>query len=263
METIRHFKKDMQSYKNYIMYSGKSGLKAEIANSHLSWLWWVLDPLLFMLVYSFIALIVFKKSEPYFPAFVFIGLSIWTFFERTVKGSVKIVRSNKDIVSKVYLPKYILILVRMIMNGFKMLISFSLVLVVMVLYRVPVTWNVLYMFLILLMVFFVTFGISAFMLHFGVFVEDLFNVMNVILKLIFYMSGIFYSITNNVPQPYLSILLKLNPIALAISDMRNVLLYSQGPDLIALLVWLFGGIVLSYLGIYVIYKYENSYVKVI
>lgn len=263
METIRHFKKDMQSYKNYIIYSGKSGLKAEIANSHLSWLWWILDPLLFMLVYAFIALVVFKKSEPYFPAFVFIGLSIWTFFERTVKGSVKIVRSNKDIVSKVYLPKYVLILVRMIMNGFKMLISFSLVVVAMLIYRVPVTGNVLYLFLIFLTVFFVTFGISTFMLHFGVFVEDLFNVMNVVLKLIFYMSGIFYSITNNVPEPYLSILLKLNPIALAISDMRNVLLYSKGPDLVALLVWLVVGIVLSYLGVYVIYKYENSYVKVI
>lgn len=226
-------------------------------------MWWILDPLLFMLVYSFIAIIVFKKSEPYFPAFVFIGLSIWTFFERTVKGSVKIVRSNKDIVSKVYLPKYVLILVRMFMNGFKMLVSFSLVILVMLIYRVPVTWNILYLFPILLMVFFVTFGISAFMLHFGVFVEDLFNVMNVVLKLIFYMSGIFYSITKNIKEPYLSILLKLNPVALAIDDMRSVMLYSSGPHLAALLIWLAVGIVLSFFGVYVIYKYENSYVKVI
>lgn len=263
MGTLHRFIKDLKSYKNYIMYSGKSGLKSEIANSHLSWLWWILDPLLFMLVYSFIALVVFKKSEPYFPAFVFIGLSLWTFFERTVKGSVKIVRSNKDIVTKVYLPKYVLIFVRMITNGFKMLVSFSLVIVVMLLYRVPVTWNACYLLLIMLMVFFVTFGISTFMLHFGVFVDDLFNVMNIVLKLIFYMSGIFYSIANNVPEPYLTILLKLNPMALAISDTRNVLLYSQGPDLIPLLAWFVGGIVLSYVGITVIYKYENSYVKVI
>lgn len=263
MQTIKQFQKDMKSYRNYIMYSGKSALKAEIANSHLSWMWWILDPLLFMLVYSFIALVVFKKSEPYFPAFVFIGLSIWTFFERTVKGSVKIVRSNKEIVSKVYLPKYVLILVRMIMNGFKMLVSFSLVIVVMLIYRVPVTWNILYVVPIMLMVFFVTFGISAFMLHFGVFVEDLFNVMNVVLKLVFYMSGIFYSITRNIPEPYLSILLKLNPIALAIDDLRSVMLYAGGPHLLAELIWLGAGILLSYFGIYVIYKYENSYVKVI
>lgn len=263
MQTIRQFIKDMKSYRNYILYSGKSGLKAEIANSHLSWMWWILDPLLFMMVYAFISLVVFKKSEPYFPAFVFIGLSIWTFFERTVKGSVRIVRSNKDIVSKVYLPKYVLIFVRMIMNGFKMLVSFSLVIVVMLIYRVPVTWNILYLFLILLMVFFVTFGISAFMLHFGVFVEDLYNVMNVVLKLIFYMSGIFYSITKNIKEPYLSILLKLNPMALAIDDTRSVMLYSSGPHLAVLLIWLAVGIALSFFGVYVIYKYENSYVKVI
>lgn len=255
--------RDVKSYKNYIIYSGKSGLKAEIANSHLSWLWWILDPLLFMMVYSFISLVVFRKSEPYFPAFVFIGLSLWTFFERTVKGSVKIIRSNKDIVSKVYLPKYILIMVRLIMNGFKMLISFSLVIVVMALYRVPLTWNALYFFLIMAMVLFVTFGFSTFMLHFGVFVEDLYNVMNVVLKLLFYMSGIFYSITNRVPEPYLTIMLKLNPMSLAINDMRSVLLYSEGPHVGALLVWLCIGIFLSFYGIYTIYKYENSYVKVI
>ncbi len=263
MRTIRQFQKDLKNYRNYIIYSGKSGLKAEIANSHLSWMWWILDPLLFMLVYSFIALVVFKKSEPYFPAFVFIGLSIWTFFERTVKGSVKIVRSNKDIVSKVYLPKYVLILVRMIMNGFKMLVSFSLVIVVMFIYRVPVTWNILYIVLCFLTIFFVTFGVSAFMLHFGVFVEDLFNVMNVALKLVFYMSGIFYSITRNIPEPYLSILLKLNPVALVIDDLRSVMLYSTGPHWVVELVWLAAGILLSYFGVYVIYKYENSYVKVI
>lgn len=263
METIKRFRKDIKSYKNYIIYSGKSELKAEIANSHLSWMWWILDPLLFMLVYSFISLIVFRKSEQYFPAFVFIGLSLWTFFERTVKGSVKIIRSNKDIVSKVYIPKYILIMVRVITNGFKMMISFSLVIIVMGIYRVPLTWNVLYFFLIMLMVLFVTFGMATFMLHFGVFVEDLFNVMNVVLKLMFYLSGIFYSITNRVPEPYLTILLKLNPMSLAINDMRSVLLYSEGPHLLALLIWLAIGIFLSVFGVYTIYKYENSYVKVI
>ena len=40
----------------------------------------------------------------------------------------------------------------------------------------------------------VTFGISTILLHFGIFVEDLFNVTNIVLKLLFYLSGVFYSI---------------------------------------------------------------------
>lgn len=259
---MKRFINDIKKYYNYIAYSSKSELKSEIANSHLSWLWWILDPLLFMLVYSFISIIVFTKSEQFFPIFVFIGLNCWQFFERTVKQSVKLVSSNKQIVSKVYIPKYLLIFIKMGFNGFKMLVAFSLVILMMILYRVPISWKILNIIPIFFVLVMVTFGISTFMLHFGVFVEDLSNVINVGLKLVFYMSGVFYSISNRVPDPYGSILLRLNPVALVMDSLRRCMIYNSLPHWDALLVWFLIGTVLSVLGIKTIYKYENSYVKV-
>lgn len=259
---MRRFVEDIKKYKNYIVYSSKSQLKSEIANSHLSWLWWILDPLLFMLVYSFIALVVFGKGEKYFPIFVFIGLNCWQFFEKSVKQSVKLVNANKQIVSKVYIPKYILILIKMGFNGFKMLVSFSLVVLLMIIWRVPVSLNILYIIPVFAVLIVVTFGFSTFMLHFGVFVEDLSNVITVVLKLVFYMTGIFYSITSRVPQPYSSLLLKINPVALIVEDLRRCMIYDSVPHRTALLVWFIAGSILSVLGIKIIYKYENSYVKV-
>lgn len=63
---MKRFINDMGKYWEYAKYSAKSSLKSEIANSHLSWLWWILDPLLFMLVYSFVAIIVFGKENSIF-----------------------------------------------------------------------------------------------------------------------------------------------------------------------------------------------------
>lgn len=257
------FIKKIQKFYKYALYSGKAELKAETANSHLSWLWWILDPLLFMLVYSFIALIVFGKGEKYFPIFVFIGLTCWQFFEKTVKQSVTLVSKNSQIVSKVYIPKYILIFVKMFNHGFKMLVSFSLVFVMMIIFHVPVTLNILMVIPLLVVLAFVTFGFSSILLHFGVFVEDLANVITVLLKLIFYMSGIFYSLAGRVSEPYSTILLKLNPIALIINSMRECMIYSSMPDMIWIGLWFVVGIILSCLGIKIIHKYENSYVKVI
>lgn len=139
----------------------------------------VLDPLLFMLVYTFIALIVFKKSVEYFPVFVFIGLTCWNFFNKCVLGSVKVVKNNRQIVTKVYIPKFLLVVQKMLVNGFKMVISFGLVIIMMVIYQVPVTWKILYFFPLMLVLVLLTFGISNIMLHFGVFVDDLQNVMTV------------------------------------------------------------------------------------
>ena len=102
----KRFFTDIRKYFHYSIVSARSQLKSEVANSYLNWLWWILDPLCFMLIYTFIFGYVFQAREPYFPVFIFIGLSMWDFFNRMVTGSIKIVKNNKAIVSKVYLPKY-------------------------------------------------------------------------------------------------------------------------------------------------------------
>ena len=259
---MKRFIVDLKKYYKYAKYSAKSDLKAEVASSYLNWLWWVLDPLLFMLVYTFIAIVVFRSGVQYFPVFVFIGLTLWNFFNKTVIGSVKIIRNNSAIVTKVYIPKFVLILQKMMVNGFKMLVSFALVIIMMGIYRIPVTWNILYMIPILLVLGILTFGICCFMLHFGVFVDDLYNVMNVVLRLVFYMSGIFYSIGDRVPEPFRSILLKCNPVSMLMESSRRCMIYSGAPYRKLIVVWGVIGVLLCTLGIKLIYKYENSYVKV-
>ena len=47
---FKRFRDDMKKYWKYAIYSSKAQLKAEVANSYLNWLWWVLDPLCFMLL---------------------------------------------------------------------------------------------------------------------------------------------------------------------------------------------------------------------
>lgn len=264
------FIKDFKRFFNYTVYSSKAELKSEVADSFLSWLWWFLDPLLYMLVYSFIAVVVFKSNVPYFPVFVFLGLNTWQFFSKTLKSSVKLVSGKKMIVTKVYVPKYMFIFEKIGVYGFKMVVANMLVVITMIGYHVPLTWRVLWIIPITVVLVVVTFGFSTIMMHFGVFVEDLLNVITVVLQLGFYLSGIFYSIESigkdivgRVPEPYGSLLVKLNPMALIITDLRRVLVYQQDPHWVMMLAWFFAGLILSFVGVKIIYKFENSYVKVI
>ena len=57
------FFRDIKKYYKYAIYSGRAGLKAEVANSRLSWLWWILDPLLFMIIYWFLSQILGKEQD--------------------------------------------------------------------------------------------------------------------------------------------------------------------------------------------------------
>ncbi len=263
---MKRFFKDLKKYNPYAVYAAKAELKSSVADSYLNWLWWILDPILFMLIYSFVVKLVFSSREPNFAVFVFIGLTAWDFFNRTITNSVKLVKANKSTVTKIYIPKYTLILIKMYVNFFKMLISFGLVIISMIISRVEIGFNLLYIPLILAVLFSVTFGFAMLFMHFGVFIEDLSNVVTVLLRLLFYMSGVFYSIVDRigkVSELVANLLNNVNPLALIISSLRDVMLYNRAPNIPMLLVWLVAGILVSALGVSVVYKYENSYTKVI
>ena len=261
---MRRFINDCKKYYRYAILAGKSELKSDVAQSYLSWLWWILDPLLFMLVYTFVALIVFGRAEQYFSAFIFIGYTSYKFFEKNLKTSVRLVAANKSIVTKVYIPKYILLFIKMYVNGFTSAVSFVLVLCTMAYYQVPLTWHIIEFIPLVVLLFLITFSFSIILMHVGVFVEDLSNVITVGLRLLFYMSGVFYSLRNRLDNEMLQmVLLKGNPMAFIIDQMRNVLLYGEGLEWTTYFVWVVIAIVLSLFGLHLVYKSENGYVKVI
>ena len=260
----RFFDNIKRNYK-YMNYSAVSELKTEVASSILGWVWWILEPLCFMLIYVFIAQVIFNSSEPFFEVFVFTALLVWNFFSKNLVTSVKLVKANSDIVTKVYIAKYILLLNKMIVNFFKLLISLGLVFVFMIIFSVPFHFSILYILIHLAVLFIVTFGCSVIMMHFGVFIEDLSNVTNIILKLVFYLSGIFFSIPHRIGASHPmwgEILLYLNPAAFLINESRNALIYNTPPTWLFTGVWLVVGLCLSAIGIALVHKYENTYVKV-
>ncbi len=259
---MKRFINDVVEHWDYIIYQTKAELKSEVVGSYLGWIWLFLEPLCFMLIYTFIGGVVFGSKTQYFPVFVFSGLSIWNFFNKTVSASVKLVSKNRDIVTKVYVPKFILLIVRIFVNLFKLFVTFGLLAIFMIIYQVPITLNIFWLIPILISLIIITFGVSSIFMHLGVFIDDLVNLTGIGLKFMFYLSGIFYQIENKVPKPYNFVLLFCNPIAFLITSFRNALIFSSTINFWLLIMWTAVGILLSVIGVRQIYKYENTYVKV-
>ena len=187
------FWQNIRRYFPYAVRSAKAELKSEVADSYLNWLWWIIEPFAFMLVYVFIFNYVFKNNTPYFASFVFIGQTLWGFFNRMVNGSCKLIMNNRGLVSKVYVPKYILLLSKSFVYLFKMAISLGLTFVIMAVQGVPLIWTFVFIIPIILTLYIVSFGISIILMHCGVFLNDLSNLVAIGMNLLFYLSGIFYN----------------------------------------------------------------------
>lgn len=263
MRTIKIFINNIKKYFEYTIYSAKAELKSEVANSYLNWTWWILEPICMMLIYIFVVEIVFKSKEPNFPVFVFIGITAWNYFNKMITSSVKLIKNKKSIVSKIYLPKYILVIEKSFVFGFKACISFVLILVLMIIFKINFTIYLLNFIIIFALLYILTFGLCCIIMHFGTYIEDLTNICNIALKFLFYFSGIFYNIVTKVPSPFNNIILNANPIAFVINEFRKVFMYAESPNIIMIAFWFIISIIISAIGIKLIHKYEKSYIKVI
>lgn len=253
---------DIKKYREYMLYSAKSRLKAEVANSYLNWIWWVLEPFFFMLIYTIIFGYIFESGEQYFPVYIFIGNTMWAFFSKTISASVTMIRANETIIAKVYIPKFILLIVEMLVNAFKMLVAFGLTAIMMIIFRVPISLHLLWVFPIMAVFLLVTFGFGTLLMHGGVYIDDLAHVITIFLNMMMYFTGIFFSIENRVPEPFCTALGVGNPVAFLLTSTRKAVMYSSAPDFPLLVMWFGIALTLSAIGVHVIYKNENNYVKI-
>ena len=254
---------DMKGYSRYAVWAARAELRAEVSNSYLDWLWWLIEPICMMMIYTLVFGIVFRVSEPHFPVFIFIGLTMWNFFSRCVTSSVNLVRGNRAIITKIYMPKFILLISRMLVCGFKMMISFGVVGIMMIAFRVHPTICIIYMIPILIILFLFTFGLCNIFMHYGVYVSDLSYIVGIVLTMLMYMTGVFYDVAKRIPAPFGELMQRYNPIAFLMSSMRGTLLYGQAPDWTMMVVWTLISLVLVVFGVFTIYRNENAYVKII
>ncbi len=260
---MKKFFTNLKKYYRYALRSAKAELKSEVADSYLNWLWWMIEPLCFMLIYTFVFGVIFKSKEEHFAVFVFTGLTAWEFFNRMVTGSVKLIINNRGLVTKVYIPKYILLLSKSFTYLFKLFISYILVIVLMLFMHVPFSWYMLYSIPILIVLYIVSFGIGLILMNYGVFLDDLANLTRIVLRMVFYLSGVFYNINDRLSGSLRFFLLRCNPIAFIMNEFRKVIMYQKLPSFEGLGFWLLIGIILCFIGVHIIHKNENSYAKVI
>lgn len=260
---IKKFVRDMVNYHEYMFFAARADLKAEVANSYLNRLWWILEPFCNMLVYVIVFGHVMGNSIENYATFVFSALLMWNFFHRVVEYSVKCVRNNRDIVTKIYVPKYVLLITNMILSFIKLLFSLLVLIVMLMIFKVQIGWGVLWIIPAYLVMLVVAFGVGMILLHYGVYVDDLGYAVGILLQMLMFLSGLFYDMNITLPNPLNGILVCINPVAMFIDTMRNALLNNMVRNVPLIVLWLILAILLSYMGIHIVNKSENGYVKVI
>ncbi len=168
------------------------------------------------------------ESKLDFALALFCGLTLFDFVAECIARAPILVLSNSNYVTKVVFPLEILGL--SVVGSALIQIAVNLVPLLAGLWWAhgTVPFTALFLPVILLPLICCCLGTVWFLASLGVFVRDISNVVPVLLNVLMFVSAIFYSL-NRVPSEFLPLLL-LNPLAVAVDQARNAVLWGVAPS---------------------------------
>jgi lipopolysaccharide transport system permease protein len=194
--------------------------------------WTLINPLLQLAVFAFVFQVVLPMNIPHYASFVFTGLLVWNWFQTSLFQATGVIIANRPLIRQPGFPMSILPVV-ITMTG---LIHFMLALPVLIGFLVIDGINlkpiVLWLPLLQILQFVFTVSLSYFLAALNVTFRDTQHTLGVVLQLFFYLTPIFYALTN-VPTGY-QILYYLNPMVHIVTAYRDILIQGTQPNWLAL-----------------------------
>ena len=252
--------KNILNYKYFLISNIKKDINEKYKGSILGILWTFINPLSLTLLYSFIFPYILKSKESNYVTFVLIGILSWNYFSRGILNSTKTIIVNRDLLKKVYFPKIILPLTTCITELINFLISASIIFLFIIFNNIGFSIHVLIFPIIIIIQFILILGISLITSSINVFFRDIENITDFILKLIYYITPVFYA-TDLIKGTKFEILFNINPMTIIVNSYRDILINHANPNFINLLLVLIFSLLILFLGIFIFKKLEPKFVE--
>ncbi|MHC1733543.1 MAG: ABC transporter permease [Bacteroidales bacterium] len=235
---------------------------ATISSTKLGWLWWILDPILLMAIYTFVIRIVFDRGGPDYHVFALCGIVTWQSFSRSITSGSSSLLSNVSLIRQSFLPLEIYVFIPTLVQAFFYLAG----LFVLFIFKIDnFGFHTFFAFFLLFPVILLSFGISLFYSILEVFFPDTRKVLPYILNFGFYLSPILYSSDKiyslkSIPE-YFKIAYSLNPIIYIIEAVRDIFLNGKIFDFKVYIIVLVMSALLVQIGLQFFRHFSSTVVK--
>ena len=214
-------------------------LKTRYKRSVLGFAWSFLNPLFMVMIFTVVFTVIARaQNVPNYPLFALCGLLAWNFLAGSVSGAARSIVGNAHLIDKVYFPRELLPISVVFANLINFILSLIVFFVLLLLFRVPLSWWILSLPIIIAVQFVLVVGLALIVAALNVFYRDVEHVLDVGLLAWFFLTPIFWELEllpNKLPLPWgdggIDIWLleyRLNPMASLVTDYRYILLYDYG-----------------------------------
>jgi ABC-2 type transport system permease protein len=170
-------------------------LKVKYKNSALGFVWSLMNPLLYLVVFSLVLVEFLKQSIPEFHFYLLCGLLAWNFFSQVLPATSRAIVDNSSLVTKVYFRREVLPLAAIGAGVVHFLLQFAVLVAAMLVFSHQQFWDsgmlLLPMAILTLLLMLVGFGLILACIN--VYYRDVQHLLDVGLLAWFWLTPIVYS----------------------------------------------------------------------
>jgi lipopolysaccharide transport system permease protein len=238
-----HSIRTLWTHRELIRQFTRREIEGRYRGSALGLFWSFINPLVMLVIYTFIFGVVFKARWPetgtqslgQFALVLFCGLVTFNIFNECVGRASTLIVSVPNYVKKVVFPLEVLPVSLLGSALFHGVIGFSVLLIANIIINHTIQWTLILLPIVILPLVFFSLGLSWFLASLGVFVRDINYVVVLALQVVFYASAIFYPF-EALPS-YAQTIIRFNPLTSIVTNLRRVILWGVMPNWLGLLLW--------------------------
>jgi lipopolysaccharide transport system permease protein len=251
-------------------------LKVRYKHSFLGFFWSLLNPLLLMLVFTFVfqQLLPSEQAKPMFHVYFLVALLPWNWCATAVMGALNSIVGNGHLIKKVYFPREMLPVSLVLSTMMNFVLSIPALLIFMVLFRpegagspfdpgcpyVCLNAHVVFVPVILITEVLFLMGLGFILSALNVFFRDTSVLVEVGLSAWFFLTPIIYD-ARDVAGGYLQLMYWLNPMASIVTNFREVFYYNEvgSPDVLFMMRTLITATVLFVVGYFLFMRLSRNF----
>jgi len=222
--------RELYVYRELLFFFVWRDISARYKQTVLGSAWAVIQPLLMMVIFTFVAKFVgihpkINGVEIPYPVFVFAGLIPWTVFSQGMPQSALSLVVNQHMMTKVYYPRLFLPVTAAAVFLVDLVLSLGIYAVILLIYRITPAWTCIFLPVLVLLTLIGTLSIGVLLSALTLFYRDFRHVVPFLVQIMMYVTPVFYPaslITDK--RPKLGWLLSLNPMFGIIDAYRGVIL---------------------------------------
>jgi ABC-type polysaccharide/polyol phosphate export permease len=213
-----------------------SELRSRSAESRLGWVWWLIDPLIMMLIYWGVVVGIFGRGGDYapFPVFILCALLPWKHLQSALTNAAKLLRNNEGVIKAIPFPTIVLPMSN-VLAGFSYFLAGLVVLLLTALFTErPLGLPLLQIAPLMVAQLLLVTSLSLVATSFGALIRDLSGFLVHVTRLGFYASPTLYGVDlvrerggalPGLLGEWLPTLYMLNPFAILIEGYRQAIFY--------------------------------------